>query len=71
MKLFIAFIFSVLCLYSSAQNTKTRRPARTPADSTVHGIPNPDFADSAVNSFQSTKEMKLTDIWFSETVSIR
>lgn len=55
MKLFIAFIFSVLCLYSSAQNTKTRRPARTPADSTVHGIPNPDFADSTVNSFQSTK----------------
>ena len=42
--LFIAFIFSVLCLSASGQSPRQRRAARNPADTTVRGIPNPDYA---------------------------
>ena len=55
MKLLIAFIFSVLCLYSSAQNPRSRRARHIPSDSTVLSTPNPVFADSTANFSQSPK----------------
>lgn len=55
LRLFIALIFSVLYLYSSAQNVMPRQARRALVDSTIRGIPNPDYADSTGNSFQSPK----------------
>ena len=51
----MVLIFSVLYLQATPQNPKSRRPARTKADTTVVGIPNPALADSATHSPQSSK----------------
>ncbi len=70
--LFIAFIFSVLCLSATGQNVKQRRQARSPADTTHRSIPNPDYAvasDSiplnrkvvSANAINSTVEYSAKD----------
>jgi len=45
-RLFIAFIFSVLCIFVSAQNAKSRRQPRTLPDTSIRVIPPPGPADS-------------------------
>ncbi|MBO7628944.1 MAG: hypothetical protein J6S87_03225, partial [Bacteroidales bacterium] len=52
-KLIMVFIFSSLCVFSSAQNLRNRRPARSTADTTKRDIPNPDYA-AAVDSTPKT-----------------
>ena len=49
----MVFIFSSLCVFSSAQNLRNRRPARSTADTTKRDIPNPDYA-AAVDSTPKT-----------------
>ena len=49
----MVFIFSGLCVFSSAQNLRNRRPARSTADTTKRDIPNPDYA-AAVDSTPKT-----------------
>ena len=51
----MVFIFSVLYFQVSAQNVKTRRPARARTDTTVVAVPNPAYADSTSNPLQSSK----------------
>ena len=54
-KFLMVFIFSVLYFQVFPQNVKQRRPARARTDSTIVGIPNPAYADSAVVPLQSHK----------------
>ena len=46
MRVFIAFIFSVLCLYTTAQNVPKKRRPRANADTTLTSMPRPVVADS-------------------------
>ena len=54
-RLFIVFIFSVLCIATSAQNVKPRRTVNTTSDTVGRGIPNPGYADSLSENSHSKK----------------
>ena len=68
----MAFLFSVLCIYATGQNTKPKRQKSTPVDTSIHGVPNPQYADSTAvilptpkvlspNALTSTVDYSATD----------
>lgn len=64
--LFIAFIFSVLCLDATAQSPRSRRPARVHTDTTARALPRPESAPS--DSVSPTSPKVLSPNAISSTV---
>ena len=54
-KLLMVLAISVLYFQATPQNAKPKRTTRSKVDTTIVGIPNPVYADSAVPSHQSSK----------------
>ena len=51
----MVLIFSVLCFHANSQEVNSKKRNRVRADTAVVGVPNPEYADSAAVSPQSSK----------------